>query len=125
MAGNDIGLQSSCYDKLSKVVITMDSKKKRISLGQEKVYNQDFGRVIGILVRSRDTNFDDVLFCELAAHPPYDGQMKISEGKSILKKNMEATISERNCSTFDTVIYDVSALLWYSAAVFQNETPEF
>ena len=70
-------------------------------------------------VSSRDTNFDDVLSCELAAYPPSmfcaDGQMKISKGKSILKKNMQLTISERKCSTFDTVIYDVSTLLWYSA----------
>ena len=28
---------------------------------------------------------------------------------------MQLTISERNCSTFEIVIYDVSALLWYSA----------
>ena len=67
---------------------------------------------------SRD-NFDDVSSCELAAYPPSmlraDGQMTISEVKSILKKNMQVIISEGNCSTFDTVIYDVSALLWYSS----------
>ena len=75
--------------------------------------------VIGMLVSSKYTNFDDVFSCELAANRPSmfcaDGQMKISKGKSILKKNMQVTISERNCSTFDTVIYDVSTLLWYSA----------
>ena len=41
--------------------------------------------------------------------------MKISKGESILQKNMQVTISEGNCSTFDTVIYDASALLWYSS----------
>ena len=59
-----------------------------------------------MLVSLRDTNFDDVLTCELAAYPPSmfcaDGQMKISNGKSIPKKNIQVTISERDCSTFDT-----------------------
>ena len=85
------------YDKLSKIVITIDSNKRRILVEQEKVYDQDliYGCVIGMLVSSRDTNFDDVLACELAAYPPSmfsaDGQIKISKGKSILKKNMQMT----------------------------------
>ena len=95
----------------------MDSKKRHILVGQEKVYDQDliYGRVIGMLFSSRYINFDDVSSRELAAYPSSmlraDGQMLISKGKSILKKNMQVTISQRNCSTFDTVIYDVSALL--------------
>ena len=69
------GWPTTFYDTLSKVVITMYSKKRRILVGQEKVYDQDliYGRVIGI------------------------------------------TISQRSCSTFDTVIYEISPLLWYSA----------
>ena len=112
------GWPTTFYDKLSKVVITMDSKKRHILVGQQKVYDQDFiyGRVLGMLVSSRDINFDDVLPCELTAYPPSmfsaDGQMKISKSKSVLKKKLQVTISERNCSPFDTVIYDVSALLW-------------
>ena len=96
------GWPTTFYDKLSNVVITMDSKKRRILVGQEKVYDQDlihviYSRVIGMLVCSRDINFDDVLSCELAAYPPSmfcaDGQMEISKGKSIFKKNMQVTIS--------------------------------
>ena len=72
--------------------------------------------VIGLLVSSRDLNFDDVLSCELAAYPPSmfcpDGQMKSAKSKAILKKNLQVTISECNCPGPDTVIYDVSALLW-------------
>ena len=68
-----------------------------------------YGCLIGVLVSSKDINFGDVLYCELAAYPPSmfraDGQMKISKGKSILKKNKQLTISKRNCFTFDTVIY--------------------
>ena len=99
----------------------MDSKKRRNLVGQEKVYDQYliYGRVIGMLVGSYYINFGDVFSCELAAYPPSmfraDGQIKLSKGKSILKKNMLLTISERNYSTFDTVIYDVSAVLLYSS----------
>ena len=43
-----------------------------------------------MLVSSRDTNFDDVLFYEQTVYPPSmfcaDGQMKISKGKSILNE---------------------------------------
>ena len=65
------------------------SKKRRILVGQEKVYDQDllYGRVIRVLVSSRDINFDDVPSCELAAYLPSlfraDGQLKISKSKSI------------------------------------------
>ena len=106
------GWPTTFYYKLSKAVITVDSKKRRILVGQEKAYAQGhiilYSHVISMLVSSRDTNFHDVFSCELAAYPPFmfraDGQMKNSKGKSILKKNMQVTISERNCSTFDTVI---------------------
>ena len=70
-----------------------------------KVYDQDliYGRVIGMLVSSRDPNFDDFLSCELVAYPPSmfcADRQKNSKGKSILGKNRQVTISERNCSTF-------------------------
>ncbi len=109
------GWPVSFYDKLSKV---LDSQKKHIQVGKEKVYDQEliYARVIGLLVSSRDINFDDVLSCELAAYPQSmfspDGQMKVSKSKSTLKRNVQATVSERNCPAADTVIYDVSALLW-------------
>ena len=59
----------------------MDSRERHILVGKEKVYDQDllYGRVIGMLVSSRNINFDDVLSCELAAYPPSmfcaDGQI--------------------------------------------------
>ena len=61
------GWPATFYDKLSNIVITMDSKKRRILVGQEKLYDQYLinSRVIGMLVCSRDINS-----CELAAYPP-------------------------------------------------------
>jgi hypothetical protein len=44
-----------------------------------------------------------------------DGEMKIAKSKSILKQKLQVAVSERNCPTPDTMIYDVSALLWVIA----------
>ena len=57
-----------------------------------------------------------MLAYELAAYPPSmfnpDGEMKITKSKSTLKRKLQVAISERNCPIPDTVIYDISALLW-------------
>ena len=96
----------------------MNSKKKHITVGQERVYDQEliYASVIGVLVSSRNLNFDDVLSCELADYPPSmfcpDGQSKSGKSKVTFKKNLQVTISECNCPNADTVVYDVSALLW-------------
>ena len=96
----------------------MDAKKKHILVAQEKVYDQDliYALIIRLLVSSRDINFDDILSCEFAAYPPSmfsaDGHMITARSKLVMKKNLQVTISERNCPNPETVIYDVSALLW-------------
>ena len=41
-----------------------------------------------------------------------DGHMITARIKLVMKKNLQVTISERNCPNPETVIYDVSALLW-------------
>ena len=38
--------------------------------------------------------------------------MNVATSKSTLKHKLQVTISERNCPIADTMIYDVSALLW-------------
>lgn len=112
------GWPESFYEPLGKLVVTMDVKKKHILVGKERVYDQEliYARVIGLLASSREINFDDVLAFELAAYPPSmfnpDGEMKIATSKSALKHKLQVTISERTCPVHDTVIYDVSALLW-------------
>ena len=72
--------------------------------------------VIGFLASSREINFEEVLAYELAAYPPSmfspDGEMKIAKTKSVMKQKLQVALSERNCFNPDTIIYDVSALLW-------------
>ena len=41
-----------------------------------------------------------------------DGEMKISKSKFTLKLKLQVTVSERNSPIQNTIIYDVSALLW-------------
>ncbi len=112
------GWPGSFNDPLSKLVITMDVKKKHVLVGKERVYDQEliYARVIGLLASSREINFDNVLTYELAAYPPSmfnsDGEIKITKSKSILKQKLRVVVSERNIPNPDTVIYDVSALLW-------------
>ena len=87
-------------------------------VGKERVYDQEliYARVIGLLSSSHDINFDDVFACELPAYHPSifnpDGEMKISKSKSTLKQKLQVTVSECNCPIQNTIIYDVSALLW-------------
>ena len=87
-------------------------------LGNKRVYDQEliYARVIRLLVSSRDIKFNDVLAYELAAYQPSmfnsEGETKIAKSKSTLKHILQVTVSERTCPIPDTVIYDVSALLW-------------
>ena len=57
-----------------------------------------------------------MLAFELAVYPPSmfnaDGIMNVATSKSTLKQKLQVTISERNCLLSDTMIYDVSVLLW-------------
>ena len=96
----------------------MDAKLKHISIGEQKVYDQEliYARAIGLLASSRDIDFNDVLSYELAAYPPSiftkEGKLRMSKSKSTLKKTLQVCVSARNCITPDVIIYDVSALLW-------------
>ena len=62
---------------------------------------------IVMLASSREINFNDVLALELAAYPP---SMFNADGKN--ERRHVQIISERNCPISDTMIYDVSVLLW-------------
>ena len=71
---------------------------------------------IVMLASSREIYLIDVLAFELAAYPPSmsnaDGKMNVDTSKWTLKHKRQVTISERNCPISDTMIYDVSVLLW-------------
>ena len=66
-----------------------------------------------MLASSREINLNDVLAFELAAYPP---SMSNADGKMNVDTKTQTTsdyrLSERNCPISDTMIYDVSVLLW-------------
>ena len=98
--------------------IAIIMNKNHVLVGKERIYDQEliYTRVIGLLASSREIKFNDVLAFELAAYPPSmfnaDGKMNVATSKSTLKHKLQVTISERNSPISDTVIYDVSALIW-------------
>ena len=106
------------YDPLGKLVVTTDVMNKHVSVGKERVYDQELidARVISLLANSREINTDnfDVLAYELPTYPPSmfnpGVEIKITKSKSTLK--LQVVISERNCPTPETFICDVSALIW-------------
>ena len=58
------------YTLLSKEVVTFNTKKKRLAVGEHAVVDQEaiYARVIGLLVSQRDLNFQEVLATELTAY---------------------------------------------------------
>ena len=53
-------------------MVTFNTKKKRLPVGEHAVIDQEaiYVRVIGLLVRQRDLNFQEVLATELTVYPP-------------------------------------------------------
>ena len=104
------------YNKLSKQVVTFAEKKKRLSVGENSVVDQEaiYARVIGLPVSQRDLDLQQVLATELAAYPPSmfqaDGQMRVATGKSMLKNNLQVEVSQRLLTCPTVIVVDVSAL---------------
>ena len=65
--------------------------------------------------RSQDISLEYCLRCELAAYPralfDKEGVMRVTQ-KCTLKNALQVTVWNRSCPHVDTVVYDVSALLW-------------
>lgn len=106
------------YTSLSMEVVTFNTKKKRLTIGEHAVIDQEaiYARVIGLLVSQRELNFQEVLATELTAYPPSmfhaDGQMRAAAGKSTLKKNIQVDVSQRLSMSPTAIVVDVSAVIW-------------
>ena len=98
------------YTSPSKEVVTFNTKKKRLTVGEHAVIDQEamYARVTGLLVGQRDLNFQEVLATELTAYPPSmfhaDGQMRVAAGKSTLKKNIQVDVSQRLAVTPTAIV---------------------
>ena len=61
------------YSTISKPVITMDTKKKFVTIGEHRVYDQGFiyARICGLMVSNRGISMEDCLKTEMAANSPW------------------------------------------------------
>lgn len=108
---------SGFYQTISQPVITMDTTKKFVKIGEHRVYDQSFiyARIYGLMASNRDIKMEDCLATEMAANPPgyfdEEGKMR-STPKAKLMAALAIRISERLATKCDLLIFDVSALLW-------------
>jgi len=99
-------------------VITFAEKKKRLSVGEHAVIDQEaiYARVIGLLVSQRDLDLQQVIATEMTAYPPSmcraGGQMRVATGKSTRKNHIQVEVSQRLTKIPTTIIMDMSAVLW-------------
>ena len=90
------------YCRLSKHVVTFESRNKHALVGQHKIMDQEaiYARVIGLLVSNRDFDLQKVLSIELAAYPPSmfhpNGSTRLATSKSTLKNNLAVEVALRN-----------------------------
>ena len=106
------------YNTIAKKVVTMAVTKKHMQVGKHKLLNIDliYSRVIGLQASSRDCDLQNLFSYELAPIPTSmfteQGEMKISKGKSLLKKQLQVEVSVRSVRNFESTVIDGSALLW-------------
>ena len=89
-----------------------------MQVGKHKLLNIDliYSRVIGLQASSRDCDPRNLFSYELAPIPTSmfteQGEMRISKGKSLLKKQLQVEVSVRSVRNFESTVIDGSALLW-------------
>ena len=102
---------------LSKQVVTCVERKKRLSVGESAIVDQEaiilYARVLGLLMSQRDLDLQQVLATELTAYPPSmiqaDGEMRVATGKSTLKNSLKVEVSQRLITSPTAIVMDVSA----------------
>ena len=110
-------LPAGFYQTITKKVVTLNSTKKSIKVGDKDVYdlNLIYYMVLGLQL-SREIDLRDVLKYELAPLPTSmfkeSGEMRIATGKSSLKKKLRVTVSSCQSQDSEVTIFDGCALLW-------------
>ena len=105
---------------LSKQVVTFVERKKRLSVGESSIVDQEaiilYARVLGLLMSQRDLDPQQVLATELTAYTPSmfqaDGETRVATGKSTLKNSLKVEVSQRLITSPTAIVMDVSAALW-------------
>ena len=96
------------YQTISQPVVLMDSAKRFVKIGENRVYDQSFifARVSELIHSSRDISMEDCLKTELAQYPPAyfdeDGKMR-STTKSTLTSSLAERVLERRMHICDSL----------------------
>ena len=86
------------YDKISKQLINIGHKRRHISVDNHKIISQDliYARALGLLVRNRDLNYQEILTHKLVAYPPAlfeeNGAMRVCKNKATLKNQLKIEV---------------------------------
>ncbi|MES9884531.1 MAG: hypothetical protein ABW185_27110 [Sedimenticola sp.] len=108
---------SGFHSTLGKKVVSMDATNKHIKVGNTRVFDTKliYSRVMGLQV-SRNINIKDVLQYELAPVPASifddNGDMRITNTKSTLKRKLQVDVTERAFEQPDVVVVDGCAVMW-------------
>ena len=103
---------------ITKSVILMDTKRNSVKIGDHRIYDQSFiyAPTCGIMMNNPDIKMENCLVTEMAPNPSAyfneNGTMRTCTSKYLLRVALEERISDRLAQKCNTVVYDVSALLW-------------
>ena len=92
--------------------------RKHVKVGTVKVFDTNliYSRVIGIQACGRDIDIKDVLVHKLGPVPTSmfddNGDMRIANSKSTLKKILQVEVSDRVAGGANVSVLDGSAILW-------------
>ena len=110
-------LPKGFYRPQTKSVVTMETMKKSIKIGDIPFYDTNliYSRIIALQI-SRNVSMSDVLKFELAPIPTstfLDSEdMRSSGSKSVLKNKLSISLSERKTIKPQALIIDGCAILW-------------
>ena len=96
----------------------MDTKRNSVKIGDHRIYDQSFiyAQTCGLMMNNPDIKMENCLVTEMAPNPTAyfkeDGTLRTCTSKYLLRVALEERISDRLAQKCNTVVYDVSALLW-------------
>ena len=103
---------------IMKPIILMYTKRTSVKIGENKIYDQSFiyARTCGLMMNNPDIKMENCLVTEMAPNPTAyfneDGTLRTCTSKYLLRVALEERILDRLAQKCNTVVYDVSALLW-------------
>ena len=103
---------------IMKPIILMNTKRNSVKIGENKIYDQSFiyARTYGLMINNPDIKMENCLVTEMAPNPTAyfneDGTLRTCTSKYLLRVALEERILDRLAQKCNTVVYDVSALLW-------------